>query len=171
MLNFAKMIWRLEEVSSDFRTSMAQNIYIYIKVQEKSTLPKFNSSPLNSYENPIGKKVVFQAPFFRGKLAVKLRGCKKQVVWVDLVCFPMGSPKIRVTDCYFGGYPDSNPKPPTQTTNLLWVQKGKISKKKLISRLEESRWSQELWYLKLHRTATFSKLNKSALWHLSSFGS
>ena len=31
------------------------------------TLPKFNSSPLKSYLNPIGKKV-FQPSFFRGEL-------------------------------------------------------------------------------------------------------
>ena len=37
--------------------------------------PKFNSSPLKSYRIPIGKaSLVFQShPFFRGKLAVKLR--------------------------------------------------------------------------------------------------
>ena len=36
------------------------------------TLPKFNSSPLKSYQNPIGKELVFQQPFFGGY--VKLRG-------------------------------------------------------------------------------------------------
>ena len=29
---------------------------------------KFNSSPLKSYRNPIGKANVFQPPFFRGEL-------------------------------------------------------------------------------------------------------
>ena len=35
-------------------------VYIYI-----DTLPKFNSSPLKSYRNPI---VVFQPPFLRGEM-------------------------------------------------------------------------------------------------------
>ena len=46
--------------------------YIYIYIPP----PKFNSSPLKSYRNPIGKANVFQPPFFRGKLAVKLRGSR-----------------------------------------------------------------------------------------------
>ena len=33
-----------------------------------STLPKFNSSPLKSYRNPIGKANVFQPSIFRGEL-------------------------------------------------------------------------------------------------------
>ena len=37
------------------------------------TLPKFNSSPLKSYRDPIGKACLPLPPFFRGKLAVKLR--------------------------------------------------------------------------------------------------
>ena len=39
------------------------------------TPPKLNSSPLKSYRNSIGKANVSQPPFFRGKFAVKLRGC------------------------------------------------------------------------------------------------
>ena len=39
-----------------------------------TTLPKFNSSPPKSYQNPLGKACLPFAPFFRGKLAVKLRG-------------------------------------------------------------------------------------------------
>ena len=30
--------------------------------------PKFNSSPLKSYRAPIGSRIVFQPPFFRGEL-------------------------------------------------------------------------------------------------------
>ncbi len=41
------------------------------KKQKKTTLPKFNSSPLKSYLP--NRKVVFQPPFFRGY--VKPRGC------------------------------------------------------------------------------------------------
>ncbi len=38
------------------------------------TPPKFNSSPMKSYRNPIGKDRLPFPPFFRGKLAVRLRG-------------------------------------------------------------------------------------------------
>ena len=33
-----------------------------------TTLPKFNSSPLKSYRDPIGSRIVFQPPFFRGEV-------------------------------------------------------------------------------------------------------
>ena len=39
------------------------------------TLPKFDSSPREKLPKP-NKKVVFQPPFVRGKLAVKLQGLK-----------------------------------------------------------------------------------------------
>ena len=39
-----------------------------------STLPKFNSSPLKSYRNPIGKANVFQPSIFRGEL-LNFGGC------------------------------------------------------------------------------------------------
>ena len=38
------------------------------------TLPKFNSSQLKSYQNPIGKDRLPVPPFFRGKLAVNFGG-------------------------------------------------------------------------------------------------
>ena len=44
-----------------------------LKISKCPTPPKFNSSPLKSYLLT-RKVVVFQAPFFRGKLAVKLQG-------------------------------------------------------------------------------------------------
>ena len=45
------------------------------QMQVNITLPKFNSSPLKSYQIPIGKlKVVFQPPFFRGEL-LNFQGC------------------------------------------------------------------------------------------------
>ena len=41
------------------------------------TPPKFNSSPLKSYRNPIGEDRLPTIHLCRGKLAVKLRGCIK----------------------------------------------------------------------------------------------
>ena len=43
-------------------------------ISERFPHLKFNSSPLES--SVPKRKVIFQPPFFRGKLAVKLRGCK-----------------------------------------------------------------------------------------------
>ena len=34
----------------------------------RNTLAKFNTSPLKSYQNPIGSRIVFQASIFRGEL-------------------------------------------------------------------------------------------------------
>ena len=46
--------------------------------------PKFDSSPLKSYQNPIGKEKVFQPPFFTGY--VKFQGCIREIsgVYVHL---------------------------------------------------------------------------------------
>ena len=44
-----------------------------------STPPKFNSSPLKSYRNPIGSRIVFQPPFFRGEL-LNFRGVNEGFV-------------------------------------------------------------------------------------------
>ena len=55
------------------------------------TPPKFNSSSLKSYRNPIGSRIVFQASLC--KLAVKLRGCNISPSKSFLsLCFPF--PKV-----------------------------------------------------------------------------
>ena len=50
-----------------------------IKMQQrKITLLKINSSPLKSYRNPIGSRIVFQPPFFQGRAVLNFRGGNQQ---------------------------------------------------------------------------------------------
>ena len=117
------------------------------------TLPKFNSSPLKSYQNPIGKELVFQQPFFGGY--VKLRG---GYIYIHILYFIYHTPWILVSK--FGIHHISMREVPAWT----YLPSLCIHHSKQLDQLLENETSKEI-----HSVYIYHTLECFFRWYISTF--
>ncbi len=98
------------------------------------TLQKFNSSPLKSYRNPIGKAKVFQPPFFRGY--VKLLGGITYTPQNPIL--PAGTPKLLACRCF------SFSKRVFQILAVCFWECNSFPKTLQVTKAPETRWLKSL---------------------------